>query len=74
MTPAELKAARLTLGLTRHGMALMLDTDETTVKRWETDLSLKSHRPAPARAERLIQAYLDGWRPEDWPQEEKEAA
>lgn len=71
VTHEALRDARVELGLTRVGMAAMTDTDPTTVKRWEMDPTNKTARPAPARVTRLIQAYLAGWRPADWPQEER---
>ncbi len=68
MTNRELYRARVTLGLSRVQMAAMLDTDPTTVKKWETAETNVSYRPPPARVIRLMQAYLDGWRPDDWPE------
>lgn len=67
MTPADLKRARLALGLTRAGMARMTETDVSSVKRWEMDPAASTARGAPMRVGRLISAYLDGWRPDDWP-------
>jgi|GEM_PF-2198724 len=62
MTPAELKAARDRLGLSRAQMARLLDIkDARSYGRFETS------RPLPVRAERLIRAYLAGHRPADWP-------
>ncbi len=68
MTPADLRRARAALHLTQEQAAVLMETDKTTVQKWERDAGLPSHRPAPARVARLYQAMLDGWRPKDWPQ------
>lgn len=71
MTHLELRAARERLGLTQVEMARMLDMDsEKSVIRMESDPTLKTARPAPRRAVRLIEAYLAGYRPTDWPKRE----
>ena len=68
MTPDEFAKARQALGLSRARMALMLGFDGTHahahVYRMET-----GERTIRAAQRRLIQAYLDGYRPEDWPAE-----
>lgn len=65
----KLKAARETLGLTAQEMADMLDLkDPKAVNRWESPPDNTTHRPAPVRVSRLIQAYLAGYRPDDWPE------
>lgn len=67
MTPAEIKQARQSLGLSVADLARMLDTDPQTVRRMEqTEDASTFRRPAP-RMERLIAAYLSGYRPADWP-------
>lgn len=72
MNHMELKGARHALGLTQREMAAMLDSDPLSIRRMEMAPDKKSHRDLPPRAARLIQAYLDGWRPADWPQQQKE--
>lgn len=67
MTPADLRSARAVLGLTQEEVAALMETDKTTVQKWERDPGLPSHRPAPVRVARLYRALLDGWRPDDWP-------
>jgi len=67
MTPSQIRRARLTLALTQAQMADMLDTDAQSVRRWEMQPDAATHRQPPARASRLIRAYLSGYRPEDWP-------
>lgn len=67
MSPAEVKDARHTLGLSASEMARLLDTDQQTIRRMEQSETANTfRRPAP-RMVRLITAYLDGYRPDDWP-------
>lgn len=67
MTPNEIKNARRTLGLTLDQFAHVLDTDATSTRRMEmSEDKATFRRPAP-RMVRLITAYLDGYRPADWP-------
>jgi DNA-binding transcriptional regulator YiaG len=67
MTPKELKEARKTLGLTQDQMGRMLDTTGRVVRTMESDPSTSQHRTPAPRMERLIKAYLEGFRPDDWP-------
>lgn len=67
MTPAELRDARESLGLTVAEAASVLETDPTTIERIERDPSLKTARPAPVRVAQLYGAYLEGFRPANWP-------
>lgn len=67
MTSAEIKEARHTLGLSASQLAKLLDTDPQTIRRMEQSEAANTfRRPAP-RMVRLIRAYLDGYRPGDWP-------
>jgi DNA-binding transcriptional regulator YiaG len=69
MTPTELKEARQSLGLSVSQLADLLETDAQSIRRMEMPHDRSTHRfPAP-RMQRLIEAYLDGYRPDDWPQE-----
>lgn len=67
MEPDDLKKARLELGLTFEQMAAMLETDKQTVQRMEMQADRSTSRKPAIRMERLIEAYIDGWRPKDWP-------
>ena len=69
MTPTELKEARQSLGLSVRQMAELLETDPQSVRRMEMSHERSTHRFPPPRVERLIRAYLDGYRPDDWPWE-----
>lgn len=67
MPPIEIKQARHTLGLSVADLARLLDTDPQSVRRMEQSERAKTfRRPAP-RMCRLLRAYLDGYRPADWP-------
>lgn len=68
MTPDELRNAQRTLGLSASDMARMLDTDPQTWRRMVMREDASTfRRPAP-RMLRLLEAYLSGYRPPDWPQ------
>ena len=67
MTPTELREARQKLGLSVNQMATMIDTDPLSVRRMEGNPEAKTHRRPAPRMVRLIEAYLSGYRPSDWP-------
>ncbi len=68
-TPEQIKEARRELGLSGSEMGRMLDiNDPKTYRCYEMDADKGSHRKLPPRASRLIRAYLQGYRPDDWPQ------
>ena len=67
MTPADLKEARHAMGLSVADMARLLDTDPLSIRRMEGSAEAKTHRTPAPRMVRLMQAYLDGYRPTDWP-------
>ena len=67
MTPADIKQARHAMGLSVADLARLLDTDPQTVRRMEqSETASTFRRPAP-RMVRLVQAYMMGYRPPDWP-------
>ncbi len=68
MNHEELRAAREKLGLSPAEAAALTEVDLSSVYKWEREPGLKTHRPAPARVARLLQAYLSGYRPDDWPE------
>lgn len=63
MTPAEIKQARQTLGLTQSQIAPLLGYGASTRI---TELESGARTPSAA-VMRLLSAYLDGYRPDDWP-------
>jgi ribosome-binding protein aMBF1 (putative translation factor) len=63
----EFTAARRKLGLSVSQLALMLGVHDVQVRRMATAPDKESHRPVNGTTERLIKAYLEGYRPKDWP-------
>lgn len=63
MTPAEIRTARQQLGLTQAGLARMLGYSSRT-----RVCDLEAGRKVPSESVlRLLRAFLDGYRPDDWP-------
>ena len=67
MTPAQIKDARHKLGLSCPQLAALLDTDAQTIRRMEQREDASTFRKPAPRMVRLIEAYLAGYRPDDWP-------
>lgn len=64
MTPADITAARKSLSLTQGQLAALLGySDKTRVSELERGV-----RDPGESVVRLLRAYLDGYRPDDWPQ------
>jgi DNA-binding transcriptional regulator YiaG len=63
MTPAEIRAARLSLGLTPEQAAPLLGYG---ARSRISEIETGARNPSAAAA-RLLRAYLDGYRPSDWP-------
>lgn len=62
MPPAEIREARVKLGLTPEQMALLLGySNRNRVYQAEADGKMDAAKV------RLLRAYLDGYRPDDWP-------
>lgn len=66
MTPDQLARARKRLGLTLEQMAAMLGYDGSQAKSQVHHLETGRREIRPAQR-RLIEAYLSGYRPRDWP-------
>jgi len=66
MTPPEIKAARKSLGLTQAQMGAMLGYKGKNKKQDMRDLET-GRRPLREPQRLLMWAYLDGYRPADWP-------
>jgi transcriptional regulator with XRE-family HTH domain len=62
MTPAEFKQARQMLGLSQAELAAVMGYGA------QTRISeIESRSIVPEQAARLMQAYIAGYRPADWP-------
>ncbi len=63
MTPAEIRDAQLRLRLTQKQLATVMGLrGPAAISEWERGV-----RQPDGRSVRLIRAYLDGYRPVDWP-------
>ena len=69
MTPADLKEARLTLGLTLTQLAPLLGYHGTNGPRLVRRMESGDRTIRPPQV-LLMRAYLSGYRPADWPTEE----
>lgn len=63
MTPADIRAAREAFGLTQAQLAPLLGY-AAAIRISELE---RGHRTPGACAVLLLRAYLDGYRPKDWP-------
>ncbi|MEM7303883.1 MAG: hypothetical protein AAF468_22645 [Pseudomonadota bacterium] len=68
LSPSEFREAQDQLGLSDAQLARVLGyTDAVHVRRHKvSDTTRNSYRRVSAQTARLIQAYLDGYRPDDW--------
>lgn len=66
MTPTQLKEARRKLGLNLAQMALVLGY-ETPHGKSQVRHMEAGERPIMPAQRRLVEAYLSGHRPKDWP-------
>ena len=66
MTPQQLARARQRLGLTLEQMAIMLGYGGAQAKSQVHHLETGRRDIRPAQR-RLIEAYISGYRPPDWP-------
>lgn len=66
MTPAQMEKARRELGLTLEQMATMLGYQGVQRRQMQYDLET-GRRVIREPQRRLVEAYLSGYRPADWP-------
>lgn len=66
MTPKQLQEARRELGLTLEQMATMLGYQGAQRRQMMWDIE-NGRKPLREPQRRLIEAYLSGYRPSDWP-------
>lgn len=66
MTPSQLANARQKLGLTLEQMATMLGYKGAQRRQMQYDLET-GRREIREPQRRLVEAYLAGYRPKDWP-------
>lgn len=68
LSNTAMRKARELLGLTPAELADLMEVDVSSVYKWERSYEARTYRAPPSRAERLLLAYLDGYRPADWPE------
>jgi len=66
MTPQQLALARQRLGLTLEAMATVLGYKGSQRRHMQYDLET-GRREIREPQRRLVEAYLSGYRPPDWP-------
>ena len=66
--PIEITEARRKLGLTHSELAHLLGYQGTNTRQMGYDISI-GKRPLREPQRRLLEAYLSGYRPDDWPNE-----
>lgn len=67
MSPDQVKEARHRLGLSQAQLGAMLGYQGLNVRAQMDDLET-GRRPLRECQRRLLEAYLAGYRPSDWPQ------
>lgn len=67
-TPTVLRGARKELGLSVTQMAALLETDAQTIRRMEQTPLANTFRKPASRMVSLLRAYLQGYRPKNWPE------
>lgn len=67
VTPKQLSEARRKLGLTLEQMAMLLGYTGTQRRQMQYDLE-SGRREIREPQRRLVEAYLAGYRPDDWPE------
>jgi transcriptional regulator with XRE-family HTH domain len=70
MTPEEFKAARQSFGLTQAEFAKLVGYEGKRGSQVISDIE-RGRSALNETVSRLVQAYLDGWRPDDWPEKDK---
>lgn len=67
MTHHDFITARHDLGLSQEQLGRALGVHVKTVRRWEAGPDSPYGRAIPAPVARLLEAFLVGYRPDDWP-------
>jgi DNA-binding transcriptional regulator YiaG len=63
MTPYQIRAFRDRFNLSRESLALLLETDGTTIKKMEMPTNCRQYRKPAARMVLVMKAYAAGFRP-----------
>jgi len=68
MLHEEMRIKREMLGLSRKQAAEVLETTIYQIQRLERSPDRESHITPPRRYAQLLDAYLSGFRPHNWPE------
>lgn len=68
MTSDEFKEARRKLGLSQTELGVILDTNPTTIRKWEASPERSTSRAPNPVAVQVMRWMLDGFRPPEWPE------
>lgn len=67
MTSQEFKEARINLGLSQSQLGAILNTNPTTIRKWEADADRSTARNPNPVACQVMRWMLAGWRPPEFP-------
>jgi len=67
MDSSEFKEARITLGLSQAQLGAILNTNPTTIRKWEAEADRSTSRHPNPVASQVMRWLLDGFRPPEWP-------
>lgn len=67
MTSQEFKEARINLGLSQSQLGAILNTNPTTIRKWEADADRSTARAPNPVACQVMQWMLGGFRPPEFP-------
>lgn len=67
MTPDEFKHAQRRLGLSDPELGRILDTNETTIRKWKASEHASTGRGPNPIACQVMRWMLAGFRPPEWP-------
>lgn len=68
MTGMEFKAARIALGLSQSQLGAILNTNPTTIRKWEAGSDRSTSRDPNPVACQVMHWMMRGFRPPEWPQ------
>lgn len=68
MTPIEFKEARQSLGLSQSQLGLIINTNPTTIRKWEMPDTRSTARSVNPIAAQVMRWLVDGFRPPEFPE------
>lgn len=67
MSPDEFRQIMRQLGLTQRELARILDTRDSTIRKWLADDTASTARGVNPVAAQVMRWMRDGWRPPEFP-------